>query len=72
MTRVPGNGVIGGAGEKFGMCTSQVYSSMSTGPAALAVTANLTVAFQVVLRPPERSAVTRYGECGSPDSEMMS
>ena len=44
---------------------------MSTGPAALAVMANLTVAFQVALRPPERSVVTCYGECGSPDSEMM-
>ena len=44
---------------------------MPTGPAVLPVMADLTVAFQVALRPPEQSAVTCYGECGSPDSEMM-
>ena len=42
---------------------------MSTGPVALAVTANLTVAFQVALHPPERSVVTRCGRRRSPDSK---
>ena len=42
---------------------------MPTGPAVLAVTADLTVAFQVALHPPERSEVTHCGRRRSPDSE---